>query len=129
MQALLDIILPVFLVIGFGYVAVRRGYFSHDHVDGLMKFTQNFAIPTMLFLALYRLDFTANFNVPLIVSFYSGAVVCFILGYVAGRNLFGMTPGESVAIGFAAFYSNAVLLGLSIAGRAYGRVKAQPVSA
>lgn len=45
MQTLLDVILPVFLVIGFGYVAVWKGYFSFSGVDGLMKFTQGFAFP------------------------------------------------------------------------------------
>ena len=42
MAALLDVILPVFLVIGFGYLAVWKGYFSDAGVDGLMKFTQKF---------------------------------------------------------------------------------------
>ncbi|MDB4112329.1 AEC family transporter, partial [Yoonia sp.] len=49
MAALIDVILPVFLVIGFGYLAVWKGYFSDAGVDGLMKFTQNFAIPCLLF--------------------------------------------------------------------------------
>ena len=44
MQALLDVILPVFLVIGFGYLAVALKLFSDAGVDGLNKFTQNFAI-------------------------------------------------------------------------------------
>ena len=49
MQALLDVILPVFLVTGFGYLAAWRGYLSDAAVDGLVKFTQNFAIPCLLF--------------------------------------------------------------------------------
>ena len=52
MAALIDVILPVFLVIGFGYVAVWKGYFSDSGVDGLMKFTQGFAIPCLLFRAI-----------------------------------------------------------------------------
>ena len=49
MQALLDVILPVFGVIGMGYLAVRLGYFKDSAVDGLMSFTQSFAIPCLLF--------------------------------------------------------------------------------
>ena len=60
MQALLDVILPVFLVIGFGYWAVWKGYFSESGVDGLMKFTQNFAIPALLFAAIARLEATVD---------------------------------------------------------------------
>ncbi|MEM7522298.1 MAG: AEC family transporter, partial [Pseudomonadota bacterium] len=79
-----------------------------------------FAIPCLLFLALYRLDFSATFDLTMIGAFYAGALICFLLGYLSGRRLFGMTPGESVAIGFAAFFSNSVLLGLAITERAYG---------
>ena len=43
MSALLDVILPVFLVIGFGYVAARAGLFDEAAVDGVMRFAQNFA--------------------------------------------------------------------------------------
>ena len=38
MQTLLDVILPVFLVIGFGYVAVWKFAFPIAGIDGLMKF-------------------------------------------------------------------------------------------
>ncbi|MEL6792151.1 MAG: AEC family transporter [Pseudomonadota bacterium] len=117
---IINVVLPVFLLVGAGYGAVKWGLFPDAAVGPLMNFTQNFAIPAMLFLALYRLDFSANFNVELMVSFYAGALVCFMLGFLSGRMLFSMTPGESVALAFAAFYSNSVLLGLSIAGRAYG---------
>ena len=44
MHALIEVIFPVFLVIGFGYAAVWAGFFSTESVDGLMRFTQNFAI-------------------------------------------------------------------------------------
>ena len=73
MQALLDVIIPVFLVIGFGYVAVWRGLFSTDAVDGLMKYAQNFAIPCLLFNAISTMDLGATFQAPLLISFYSGA--------------------------------------------------------
>jgi len=42
-SALLEIILPVFLVIGAGYLAVKFKLFPETGVDGLMKFTQQFA--------------------------------------------------------------------------------------
>ncbi len=60
MQALLEVILPVFLVIGSGYAAVWRGLISRTGVDGLMGFTQNFAIPCLLFRAISTLDLGAG---------------------------------------------------------------------
>lgn len=120
MLTILNVVIPVFLLVGGGYAAVKWKLFPDEGVGHLMHFTQNFAIPAMLFLALFTLDFTANFDPALMASFYAGALICFALGYFAARGLFAMSPGESVAMGFAAFYSNTVLLGLAIAGRAYG---------
>ena len=120
MQALLDVILPVFLVIGFGYLAVWKGWFSQSGVDGLMKFTQNFAIPCLLFSAIARLDLSASFQPALLFSFYVGAVSGFVLGTLGARVFFKRRWSDSIAIGFCALFSNSVLLGLPITERAYG---------
>ena len=120
MQALLDVILPVFVVIGFGYLAVWRGWFSDAGVDGLMKFTQNFAIPCLLFTAIARLDLGQHFDWRLLTSFYAGALAGFLLGLFGARLIFGREWEESVAIGFCCLFSNSVLLGLPITERAYG---------
>lgn len=120
MQALLDVILPVFLVIGAGYLATWRGYFSDEAVDSLMKFTQGFAIPCLLFGAIARLDLSADVNPPLLISFYAAAVTCFILGLTGAKLIFGRTLQDSVSIGFACLFSNSVLLGLPITERAFG---------
>ena len=120
MQALVEVILPVFLVIGFGYLAVWRGWFSDAGVEGLMTFTQKFAIPCLLFAAIARLDLGQSFEWRLLTSFYAGAVSGFILGLIGGRFLFGRSWEDAVAIGFCGLFSNSVLLGLPIMERAYG---------
>ena len=120
MQALLDVILPVFVVIGFGYLAVWRGWFTDAGVDGLMRFTQSFAIPCLLFVAIARLDLEQNFDWRLLLSFYTGALGGFCLGLFGARFLFGRNWDEAVAIGFCCLFSNSVLLGLPLTERAYG---------
>ena len=120
MSVLSSVILPVFIVIGFGYVAVWRGFFSDTGVDLLMKFTQGFAIPCLLFQAIVRLDLGTGFSVPLLVSFYAGALTAFCIGLLGARVLFNRSWEDSVAIGFCALFSNSVLLGLPITERAYG---------
>lgn len=120
MLAILNTVLPVFLVVGAGYLLVKARYFPDDGVDRLMGFTQGVAIPALLFMALCRLDLGASFDAALIFSFYSGAILCFILGYLVARRGFNRRPGESVAIGFGALFSNSVLLGLPIMERAFG---------
>lgn len=120
MSALIDVILPVFLVIGMGYVAVWRGYFNATVVDSLMRFAQGFAIPCLLFLAIARLDLDQNFDLDLLAVFYGGALICFALGVTGARFLFNRAWEDSVAIGFCCLFSNSLLLGLPITERAYG---------
>ncbi len=120
MSALIDIILPVFLVIGFGYLAVWKGYFNDASVDGLMKFTQGFAIPCLLFRAISTLDLNQNFDLALLGSFYTGAFAGFLAGMAGARYIFGRGWEDSVAIGFCCLFSNSLLLGLPITERAYG---------
>ena len=126
MQALLEVTLPVFIVIGFGYAAVWRGLFSDAGVAGLMRFTQGFAIPCLLFRAISTLDLSASFDPGLLISFYTGSGTCFALGLLGARLLFGRPWEDAVAIGFSALFANTVLLGLPIMERAYGAGALQP---
>jgi malonate transporter len=120
MSNIFTIVLPVFIVMGFGYLAVWRGLFADSAVDGLMKFAQNFAIPCLLFRAISTLDLQQNFDLPLLFSFYSGVVGAFSVGLLGARYLFGRPWEDCVAISFCCLFSNTLLLGLPITERAYG---------
>ncbi|MEM6304371.1 MAG: AEC family transporter [Pseudomonadota bacterium] len=120
MQVLLDVILPVFLVIGFGYLSTWRGWFPVSGIDGLMAFTMNFAIPCLLFQAISNLDLSISFDPRLLFSFYTAAAACFGLGLLGARLLFRRDWEDCVAIGFCCLFSNSILLGLPITERAYG---------
>ncbi|MGF1552631.1 MAG: AEC family transporter [Paracoccaceae bacterium] len=122
MSALLSlflIVLPVFLVVGAGYAAVRVRAFPDAGVDALVKFATTIAVPVLLFRAIYDLDLARALEPGLLASFYIGALVSFALATLTARKLFGRRPGEAVAVGFCALFSNSVLLGLPIVERAY----------
>ena len=121
MSALLDVIIPVFLIIGFGYCTVWTRLFSIDTIDGLMKFSQNFAIPILLFNAIAKVDLVNIFDFNLFFSFYIGATAGFLIGFLGSHYLFKRSLEDSVAIGFCCLFSNTVMLGLPITERAYGQ--------
>ena len=120
MSALLDVIIPVFLIIGFGYCTVWSKLFSTDTIDGLMKFTQNFAIPVLLFDAIAKVDLVNVFDFNLFFSFYVGATAGFLIGFLGSHYIFHRDLEDSVVIGFCCLFSNTVMLGLPITERAYG---------
>ena len=120
MSALLDVILPVFLVIGFGWIATARRIMSDAAVDGVMRFAQSFALPVLLFKNVAALDLGAAFQPGLLLSFYIGAFSGFAFGFVGARVVFKRALTDSVAIAFACTFSNSLLLGVPITERAYG---------
>ena len=120
MGDLIAVVGPVFVLIGFGYVARALGGMGDEGVDALMRFTQKFAIPALLFGAISTLDLAAEFDWRLLLAFYAGAALSFAVGVIGARRLFGRDWQDSIAIGFVALFSNSVLLGLPITGRAFG---------
>lgn len=120
MSALTAVILPVFIVLGFGYVAAWRGWFTEAGIDALMKFTQGFAIPCLLFKAIATLDLGQHFDPATLAAFYLGALAGFAMGALGARWLFGRPWEDAVAIGFVGLFSNSVMLGLPITEQAYG---------
>lgn len=120
MSALLDVILPVFLVIGYGYFARWRGLISDDIVASVMKFAQNFAVPLLLFKGIANLDLGSHFHAPLLLSFYIGAFSSGLIAFLGARYLFKRSLADCVAVGFVGTFSNSLLLGIPITERAYG---------
>lgn len=120
MNALLDVILPVFLVIGFGYAMARAGKLSDSATDAVMRFAQNFALPCMLFRGVARLDLSNAYHPGLMFSFYIGAFTAFFACFFGAIWIFRRPVTDAVAIGFAGLFSNSLLLGIPITERAYG---------
>lgn len=120
MQALVTVILPVFLLIGAGYAATAFRVISDQGIDGLMRYANAIAAPCLLMLAIYRMDLGTAYSADLLISFYAGAFASFLIATAAARFWLGRPAPEAVVIGFAALFSNTLLLGLPITERAYG---------
>jgi predicted permease len=120
MIAIFNVVVPVFAIITLGYLAVRFRLYPREGVRGLVAFVNNFATPCLLFNAMATADFSAEFNWAVIIPFYVGALVVFAVGTILSVKVFGDRPGEGVASGFAASFTNTVLIGLPIVQRAYG---------
>lgn len=126
---ILNIIAPIFLVIAVGYAAVYRKLLTDDMVDGLMKFALLFAIPCLLFNATSTMDLGTAYDWRLMLAFYGGATISFILASLIARKVFSRPPGEAVAVGFGGLFSNLVLIGLPISERAWGHEQITPIYA
>ena len=120
MSVLIEVILPVFLVIGFGYLARRVLGASESLFEGAMGFAQGFAFPVLLFRGIAGLNLGETFDPFMLTAFYTGVVAGFFAGLLGARLIFRRPWPDSVAVAFAAAFSNGGLLGLPITERAYG---------
>jgi predicted permease len=120
MIAIVNVVLPVFAIIGLGYFAVRLRLYPAAGVPGLVAFVNNFATPCLLFQALLTSDFSSTFNFSIILPFYAGSLFSLFGGMFIAQRLFGNRPGEAVSSGFSAMFTNTVLVGIPIITRAYG---------
>ncbi len=113
-------VLPVFLILGAGYFLGRVRYLPDEVADALNAYALKIGVPCLLFMAMYNLDFGKAFQLPMLASFYTGALTCFVLGIVLSRVFWKRRPGEGVAVGFCAVFSNTVLIGIPIVQLAFG---------
>ena len=120
MSILLDVILPVFVVIGFGYAMCGFGLANETLINSVKDFAQKFAVPFLLYSGVSNLDLGMFTSSGLIQTYYIAAFSCFGLGVLGARYLFGRAWEDSVVIGFTCLFSNTVLLGLPITERAFG---------
>ena len=125
--SVLSTLVPVFLILALGFVVARYRYLPDEIADALNAYALKVGVPVLLFMAMYRLDFSKAFHPGMLVSFYAGAFFCFFAAMIMGRLVWKRRPGESVAVGFCAFFSNTVLLGVPISQRAFGDEVSAPV--
>jgi predicted permease len=118
--ALLGIVAPVFLVVGAGYAAVRSRFLPDAAVDPLVQVTINVLMPSLLFMAMLRVDLGRAVDGRALLAFFGAITAVFLAAMALSRLVWRRRPGEAVAVGFSAFFGNVVMLGIPIAERAYG---------
>ena len=120
MLTILNIVLPVFAIVGFGYGAVRIGYFPKVGVVGLIAFVNNFAAPSMLFTAMLNVDFGTAFDLRIMGGFFGCSFLAMGIGTLVAVLAFGSSGPRIIVCGFSAGFSNLLMLGVPILQRGFG---------
>src|SRR5262245_30475463 len=84
MNALINIVLPVFGIILTGYLAGRFEVLGRDSAAALNRFVFFFALPPALFVAVARAPIDKIFNWPFIGAFMGGSVLTLLSALVVG---------------------------------------------
>ncbi|MCX5494375.1 AEC family transporter [Kaistia dalseonensis] len=122
------IILPIFGLIGLGYVSGWTKHLGERAGDGLSEYVFGIAVPVLIFKTLSEAKMPAD-GQPwgYWIAYFTGAFLVFGLGFLAARKIFGRTHLESVLQGFASGQANTVFVGVPVILKAFGEAGAVPL--
>ena len=120
MLTVLGITGPIFLIIAFGFIAVRSGLMSQGESKGLGIYVLNFALPALLFKALAQHPLRQSLNIELLTIYSAGSLLALSLaiGYGILVQKRGLQNATLLAMGMT--LSNSAFMGFPIAERLIG---------
>jgi malonate transporter len=120
LQAVLDIVLPVFGLVLLGYLIARTPLLTPEGIKGITNFVFFVAIPVMLFRSVSSLKIPASVDPLLPVAYFSAAFVVYGSAMLLARSAFRLGGDQSALFAMGSTYSNMVLLGLPLVYLALG---------
>ncbi|MBB5753629.1 AEC family transporter [Prosthecomicrobium pneumaticum] len=122
------IVVPIFGLIGIGYVAGWTRHLGERATDGLSEYVFGLAIPVLIFKTLSTAQLPEG-GQPwgYWIAYFTGAFTVFGIGFLVARKIFGRGHLESVMHGFATGQANTVFVGVPIILSAFGPAGAVPL--
>ena len=114
----LNMSLPLFILLGLGYVLARKGLFSDDYVARTTNLVYYVMLPAKLFLDICETDLTAAFDLRYVEVTVAGVVVQFILAWLCA-NLLCRDKSKQSAFAHACFRGNFAYLGMALLQNIY----------
>jgi hypothetical protein len=117
MDTVINSVVPVFLLVAFGWVLKKRGIMNDCTEDFLNSLAYYLLLPSMIFLSIYRAEFRDIFNIKIIAGLYLAALVVFGLSVAAAQLLEKKKRGAFV---LPSFRTNIAYIGFPIVMNAWG---------
>ncbi|WP_421707689.1 AEC family transporter [Algihabitans sp.] len=120
MEAILNIVLPVFAIMGCGYAVGRVGLLGEQASGALNAFVFYVALPALFFGTMAQLEISQILHWPFIAAFGGGLIGTFGLAMLVAAFAF---PGRLAVLtlhGAAAIFSNTGYMGIPLLLIAYG---------
>ena len=106
---------PLFLLALLGYALVRWFGWPKEVSDALTRFVFAVAIPAVLFRLMSDFSRLPPVDVRLLIAYFGGCLLVFLIGRVIAARMFGMDGVEQSVFGVGGIFANNLLLGLPLA--------------
>jgi predicted permease len=127
LDPVLSAVLPVFGLVACGYLAGRFGIVTQASSHALNQFVYAFALPAMLFVAVYRGSLEEILSGYFLLAVVAATVGTALVGFFLSR-MGGATEAESTMRALNASFANTGYLGIPLVTVAYGERAALPAA-
>jgi malonate transporter and related proteins len=127
LDPVLGAVLPVFGLVACGYLAGRFGLVTQASSHALNQFVYAFALPAMLFIAVYRGSLEEILSGAFLLAVVGATLGTALVGF-ALSNWNGARPAESTMRALNASFANTGYLGIPLVTVAYGERAALPAA-
>ncbi len=121
MHELIAIVLFVFGIVAFGYLASLTGFLKGEVGEGLTEFAVSVGLPLLLFRTISTADLGDKIPVDLWVTYFSAVFLAWGAGFAGLKILFGRDARNAVVGGLAAAFSNLLMIGTPLSLGVYGQ--------
>lgn len=121
-------VLPVFGLVACGVLAGRLGLVHQSSSHALNQFVYAFALPAMLFIAVYRGSLEEILSGMFLLAVIGATLATALAGYAISRFTTNASPAESTLRALNASFANTGYLGIPLVTVAYGERAALPAA-
>jgi predicted permease len=126
MEAIVDVVLPVFAIMLSGYLAGRAGLLGPASSAALNGFVYYVALPALFFGSMAQVDLAVAFNWPFIGAFFGGLAVTYVVALAVARVVFPNSFGGLSLNALSAVFSNTGYMGIPLLVTAFGEAGLLP---
>jgi predicted permease len=120
MSAVAQDVLPIFILILFGWALVRLKILAAEIGDGLGDFVFKVAVPLLLLRTIANADFHGASPFRLWIAYFSGVFVTWAVGHLVATRMFKRDQKLGVLAGVSSAFANNVFIGLPLVERTVG---------
>ncbi len=120
MDALINVVIPVFGIVLAGYLAGRFSVLGSESAVALNRFVYFFALPALLFAFTARAPLAKVLNWPFIAAFIGAGMLTLFIALLVGRLWFRQDFSTLSMHGLTSVYGNVTYMGVPLLLTAYG---------
>jgi predicted permease len=120
MQAVINVVLPVFGIILAGYLTGRARLLGEDSSRALNGYVFYVALPALFFISMARVDLSDPNLTPFLIAVGGGMVATFLLALCIALPVLRYRLGEATMHGLSGVFANTGYMGIPLLLTAYG---------